>query len=78
MTLDQITKDAINKHLEDGEYNTPNEVVMAGLSLLDEQRKAKIKALRQAIQEGRDSGYIENFDWDEHRRKLEAEYLKNG
>ena len=77
ITLNKSTSEAVNAHLAAGEFDTPDDVVKAGLDLL-ELRKAKLEALRSALKEGEESGYIENFDWEEHRRKLNAEHIKNG
>ena len=76
ITLNDGDKEAINTVLGSSEFSTPEEVVHAGLTLLKE-RQAKIQALKQALKEGEESGYIDDFDWKEHRRKLNAEYVKN-
>ncbi len=63
ITLDQTTSEAINSHLASGEYDSPEQVIQAALSLLDQQ-KSKIEALRKAIQEGIESGIEQDFDFD--------------
>ncbi len=50
--------------LQQGRFGSASEVVRAGLQLLEE-REAKLEALRNAIQEGIDSGPPEPFDFDE-------------
>jgi len=47
--------------LDTGRYNNASEVVRAALRLL-EQEEDKKKALRQALIEGEESGYVEDFD----------------
>jgi len=47
--------------VDTGRYNNASEVVKAALNLL-EQEEIKRKSLRQALIEGEESGYIEDFD----------------
>ena len=71
--IDQAAKDAINAHLADGDYETPCEVIQAGLSLL-EQRKAKLKTLREAIKDGEKSGASHPFDSEAFKNRMRKEY----
>lgn len=51
--------------VESGRYKTADDVVQAGLRLVEareQEREAKLEALRAAIQEGIDSGPGEEFD----------------
>jgi antitoxin ParD1/3/4 len=51
--------------VESGRYKSADEVVQAGLRLVEareQEREAKLEALRAAIQEGIDSGPAEEFD----------------
>ncbi|MGJ5177709.1 type II toxin-antitoxin system ParD family antitoxin [Bradyrhizobium oligotrophicum] len=75
----------IGKHYEDfiwnlvdsGRYATASEVMREGLRLIEEKeerRKARLEALRTAIQEGLDSGapenwYVEDLIAEAQRRK---------
>ena len=60
-----------------GRYKNVSEVIRAGLRLL-ENEESKVIALRNAIQEGIDSGIAHDFDFDENLKKLKAEKRKNG
>jgi antitoxin ParD1/3/4 len=54
----------IEEMVASGRFGSPTQVVQAGLRLLEE-RASQGKALRAAIQEGLDSGWIEDFNLDE-------------
>ena len=52
------------RKVREGRYGSTSEVVRAGLRLLEVEEE-KLEALRQAIQEGIDSGPAEPFDFEE-------------
>ena len=54
----------IARQIEGGQYGSASEVIRAGLRLLEE-REARLKALRQALIEGEESGPAEPFDIEE-------------
>lgn len=54
----------IQEQVAQGRYASTSEVIRAGLRLLEEHN-TKLAALRNAIQEGMDSGPAEPFDFDE-------------
>ncbi|MBR5736019.1 MAG: type II toxin-antitoxin system ParD family antitoxin [Bacteroidales bacterium] len=54
-------EDFIQDSIQSGRYNNASEVVRSGLRLLEEQERA-IAVLRSAIEEGLDSGIVEDFD----------------
>jgi antitoxin ParD1/3/4 len=60
-----------------GRFSNASEVVRAGLRLLEEEEE-KIIALRNAIQEGLDSGIAENFDPKKHLQDLKSKKKVNG
>lgn len=65
----------VDEQIASGRYGSANDVVRAGLSLLEE-REARLQALRAAIDEGLASGPARPFDKDdflaEMRRKHAA------
>lgn len=61
----------ISSQVSAGRYKNVSEVVRAGLRLL-ENEESKIIALRNAIQEGIDSGIAHDFDPDRHLQELKA------
>lgn len=52
--LDDHSRHFLNNLLTTGRYNSENDVIQAGLSLLEEEEK--LHALRQALIEGEKSG----------------------
>lgn len=61
----------IESTVSKGRFSNASEVVRAGLRLLEEEEN-RIAALRNAIQEGIDSGRAENFDPEKHLASLKA------
>ena len=51
----------IGAQVETGRYGTASEVVRAGLRLLEEREEA-MRALDAALEAGRASGFVEDFD----------------
>lgn len=62
----------IQAQIENGRYASTSEVVRAGLRLL-EQEEEKLKVLRQALTDGEQSGFVEDFNPQEFRAKLNRE-----
>ena len=67
----------VDSKVSDGRFKNASEVIRAGLRLLEEE-ETKIVALRNAIQEGIDSGIAKNFDPKRHLAKLKSAKRKNG
>ena len=70
ITLGSYFDQFIQGILREGRYKNASEVVRAGLRLLEEEQK--IIALRHAIDEGVNSGLVEDFDPEEHLKMLKA------
>ncbi len=69
--------DFIQSKISNGRYKNASEVVRAGLRLLEDEENKSI-ALRDAIQEGMDSGIDNNFEPKSHLEKLKANKYMNG
>jgi antitoxin ParD1/3/4 len=67
----------IHNRISEGRFKNVSEVVRAGLRLLEEEEN-KVKALRNAIQEGIDSGIAYDFDPKKHLKSLKAKKRSNG
>jgi antitoxin ParD1/3/4 len=73
ITLGSYFDQFIQSILREGRYKNASEVVRAGLRLLEEEEQ-KIIALRRAIDEGINSGLVENFDPKEHLKAIHKKY----
>ena len=71
--FDQFVRSRINE----GRYKNVSEVIRAGLRLLEEE-ETKVAALKNAIQEGIDSGIDHNFDPKKHLQSLKSNKRLNG
>jgi antitoxin ParD1/3/4 len=67
----------IQGRISAGRYKNASEVIRAGLRLLEEE-ESKLIALREAIQEGIESGIAYNFEPKTHLEKLKATKNLNG
>lgn len=73
VTLGKHFEDIITKSIQSGRYASASEVVRAGLRYVEEEEQ-KIALLRQAIEAGENSGYVENFDPVKHLEELNSRY----
>jgi antitoxin ParD1/3/4 len=67
----------VTNQVEAGRFKNVSEVIRAGLRLL-ENEESKIIALRNAIQQGIDSGIAHDFDPEKHLQQLKAKRKDNG
>lgn len=65
--FDQFVQDSISK----GRYKNASEVIRAGLRLLEEEENRAV-ALKNAVQEGIDSGIAHDFNPKKHLESLKA------
>ena len=66
----------VQSRLTSGRFKNASEVIRAGLRLLEEEEN-KIIALRDAIQDGIESGINHNFDPEEYLKELRAKKKLN-
>ena len=64
-------EDFIQVSIQSGRYNNASEVVRSGLRLLEDQEQ-KMAALRSAIEEGMNSGIVEDFDSQDFLQQMKA------
>ena len=75
VTLGEHFERIIQSSIESGRYASASEVIRAGLRLLDEQEN-KIRLLREAIEAGERSGYVDDFDPVQLLEDLHKQYGK--
>ncbi len=71
VTLGDHFDQFIAEQLKRGRYRSASEILREGLRLLEE-REAKLEALRAAIKEGEESGFVD-FSFEELKKTLEEE-----
>ncbi len=76
INLDNKMKNIITKRIKSGLYKSPDEVVKAGLNILDDELN-RIEALREEIAIGINSGIAYNFNPEEHLKSLQLK-IQNG
>ena len=77
ISLGNYFEQFVSSQVSAGRYKNVSEVIRAGLRLL-ESEESKVIALKNAIQEGIDSGIAHDFDPKKNLEKLKAERKKNG
>jgi antitoxin ParD1/3/4 len=70
VSLGDHFEDFVEQSIEQGRYNNASEVIRAGLRLLEEE-ESRFNALKSAIQEGLDSGFIP-FDANAHLKAMKT------
>ena len=66
----------VQSSISEGRFKNVSEVIRAGLRLLEEE-ESKVIALKNAIQEGIDSGIAHDFDPKKHLESLKAKKHSN-
>jgi len=67
----------VQSRISEGRFNNASEVIRAGLRLLEEE-ESKVFALKQAIQEGIESGIANDFNPEKHLKDMKAKKALNG
>lgn len=63
----------ISNEIASGKYNSASEVIRTALRLLEHEEQ-KRKALENALIEGEESGWVENFDADANLKQLKKRF----
>lgn len=74
VTIDDQMEEFIDEQVSHGRYGSANDVISAGLRLL--QRQAEIDAIRAAIVEGEESGEPQSFDGEKFLKEMHRKYVR--
>jgi len=77
VSLGDYFENFVESRISEGRFKNASEVIRAGLRLLEEE-EIKYKALKNALQEGIDSGIAKDFNPQIHLAQLKANKAKNG
>lgn len=77
ITLGNHFDQFVKNRIKEGRYKNTSEVIRAGLRLLEEE-ETKFLHLKNAIQEGVDSGIANDFDPKKHLESLKSKKHSNG
>lgn len=77
ISLGNYFEQFVQSQISAGRYKNVSEVIRAALRLL-ENEESKVTALKNAIQEGVDSGIAQDFDWEKNLTGLKANRRSNG
>lgn len=77
ISLGEHFDEFVQSRIKEGRFKNVSEVIRAGLRLLEDEEN-KVIALRNAIQEGIDSGIANDFDPVKHLESLKAKRRANG
>lgn len=65
----------INNEIKSGRYGSVSEVIRTALRLLENEEQ-KLNELRDALITGEQSGFVEDFDSQEHLKMLHKKHVK--
>lgn len=76
VSLTPKLEDMVRRKVKSGLYNNASEVIREALRMMatrDQEEKRKLTALRKAIREGDESGWVDDFSMEKLIEELDAE-----
>lgn len=76
VSLTPKLEDMVRRKVKSGLYNNASEVIREALRMMatrDQEEKRKLAALRKAIREGDESGWVDDFSMEKLIEELDAE-----
>ncbi|SMP27781.1 type II toxin-antitoxin system ParD family antitoxin [Chryseobacterium profundimaris] len=77
VSLGDYFEDFVDAKISEGRFKNASEVIRAGLRLL-EQEENKVQMLKNAIEEGLNSGIAHDFNPQKHLELMKFNLKKNG
>ena len=77
ISLGNYFEQFVQSRISEGRFKNVSEVIRAGLRLLEEE-ESKAAVLKNAVQEGIESGIAHDFDPKKHLESLKANKQLNG
>jgi antitoxin ParD1/3/4 len=77
VSLGDYFESFVENKISEGRYKNASEVIRAGLRLLEDEEH-KIAALKNALQDGKNSGIAQNFNPGKHLENIKATKKSNG
>ena len=74
ISLGDHFEEFIQQKISTGRYSSASEVVRTALRLLEDEEQ-KMKTLRRALEEGVESGFVEDFNRKNHLEYLHKKHL---
>lgn len=74
ISLGNPFEEFIDEELKSGRYNSVSEIIRSALRLLEREEKREREVIK-ALQEGEQSGFVEDFDPKEHLKELHLKHL---
>lgn len=75
ISLGDHFEEFINNEIKSGRYSSVSEVIRSALRLLESEER-KLNDLRNALIDGEQSGWVEDFDPEKHLTALHKKHLK--
>ncbi len=77
VSLGDYFEDFVDAKISEGRFKNASEVIRAGLRLL-EQEENKVQMLKNAVEEGINSGIAHDFNPQKHLELMKSNLKKNG